>query len=81
MASQDPVELLQSLRRQFQDERLDFNIPETVPQLKLNDDAFKQVMINIIENARQSVAAAADGGKIVVDIAAKMAVQTAFPSG
>ncbi|MCB0301873.1 MAG: HAMP domain-containing histidine kinase, partial [Calditrichaeota bacterium] len=49
-------------------ERLDFNIPEAVPQLKLNEDAFKQVMINIIENARQSVSAAADGGKILVEI-------------
>lgn len=68
LSLQNPDELLLSLKRQFQDERLDFNIPEAVPQLKLNEDAFKQVMINIIENARQSVSAAADGGKILVEI-------------
>ncbi len=51
---------------QINDERLRLELAPAAPPVLLNEDAMRQALLNIIENARQSTRAAAEGGEIII---------------
>ncbi len=51
----DVAEQLQVLVGQMNDPRIHLEIPEALPPVRLDRDAFQQVMLNIVENARQAI--------------------------
>ncbi len=53
----NPAEIITSLLGQINDPRIRAELGEAAPSLKLDRDAFKQVLLNIIENARQAIPA------------------------
>lgn len=51
----NPAEIITLLSGQINDPRIRAELGEAAPSLKLDRDAFKQVLLNIIENARQAI--------------------------
>lgn len=59
-------EMVSALVRQINDERLRFELAAAAPMIPFNEDAMRQALLNIIENARQSTPPAAEGGQIAI---------------
>lgn len=53
----NPAEIIALLLGQMNDPRIRAELGDAAPSLKLDRDAFKQVMLNILENARQAIPA------------------------
>lgn len=54
LADVNAVEIISGLTNSMNDPRIETALAEDSPELQLDSDAFKQVMLNIIENARKS---------------------------
>lgn len=59
----NPTESLKTLLAQMNDPRVETAFANPAPEIKLDSDAFKQVILNILDNARQAVA---EDGRIFV---------------
>jgi len=55
LQSIDPNAVVESVVRQFNDPRIQLNLTAEDIRLQLDADAFKQILINLIENARQAI--------------------------
>lgn len=53
----NPAEIIALLLGQMNDPRIRAELGDATPSLKLDRDAFKQVLLNILENARQAIPA------------------------
>ena len=62
----NPNEMIETLVKQFNDPRIELALTNPSPLIKISDDAFKQVLLNIIENARQSTPEKDKGGAIII---------------
>ncbi len=59
----NPAEVITPLVDQLNDERISAHFEPSLPKVQLDRDAFKQIILNILENARQ---ATGDQGNILV---------------
>lgn len=59
----NPAESLKTLLEQMNDPRIETEFANPSPEIMLDSDSFKQVILNILNNARQAVA---ENGRIIV---------------
>lgn len=57
LEKQNPLDIVNSILQQMNDTRIQTGFANPAPELMLDSDSFKQVMLNIIENARQTISA------------------------
>jgi signal transduction histidine kinase len=56
LEKQNPVDVINSLLQQMNDPRIQTGFANPAPEMMLDNDSFKQVILNILDNARQAVA-------------------------
>jgi signal transduction histidine kinase len=57
LEKQNPLDIINSILQQLNDPRIQTGFANPAPELMLDSDSFKQVMLNIIDNARQAISA------------------------
>ncbi|MFQ5584121.1 MAG: nitrogen regulation protein NR(II), partial [Calditrichia bacterium] len=57
----NPNEQIRAIVSQIKDARIELNLMENCPEIKLDGDAFKQILLNIIENAKKALGDVEDG--------------------